>query len=360
MKNEIIYYTADEIDVVGEIEIGENSIGHSLPHILETSVTSSNTTVKHDHDYYGEIDKITMCMERLVLVEEQNRDLKKKMRMNQKQMYVWKARARALTKERDELKAALRSQSSHLIHPMLSELQRNKNRKQRGARYSDKMRNMAIILHYCSSKAYRQMRRFFSLPSVGTINRWLSRLQIKDGYSTTVLKLLKFRVAGLPEDEKLVTIFIDEMSVSQRLTYFANSQPDYFMGFPTKVGRESTNFNQRASSALTIMVKSIKSGFKQAIGYFFYPSFQNTNRLRIIVDKGLKLIAKTGLIPKLLVCDQNSTNRSLLKMYGVCTERPWFIFQKRKMFLRIRRTSFDKICSKQLVETQRCVRRENM
>lgn len=82
------------------------------------------------------------------------------------------------------------------------------------------------------------------------------------------------------------------MSVSQRLTYVANSEPDYFMGFPSKVNSEPTNLSQRASTALTIMVKSIKSGFKQAIGYFFNPSSLNTDRLRTIVEKGLKLITE--------------------------------------------------------------------
>lgn len=122
------------------------------------------------------------------------------------------------------------------------------------------------------------------------------------------------------------------MSVAQRLTYVANGQPDYFTGFPTKVNDTNVNINERASSALAIMVKSMKSGFKQAIGYFFNPSSVHTDRLQAIVEGSIKLVSDTGLIPKLIVCDQNSTNRSLFTKLGVSADRPWFLYGKQRIF----------------------------
>ncbi|XP_065082061.1 uncharacterized protein LOC135704508 [Ochlerotatus camptorhynchus] len=298
MEEEIHLLTSSDICVAGEVEVGSISDENVIPYIPDTlNRTSINIGIENDHNYCANVENIIQCMERLVIVEEENRELKKKLRMKQKQTWALKANIRALQEESKKLKSDLLLRSSNLADPMLMELQKNKNRKTRGARFSDKMRNMSIILHYCSSKAYRQMRKIFTLPSVETIKRWLSRLNIKEGFSSTILQLLKFKVAGLPEDEKLVTVFIDEMSVSQRLTYVANSDPDYFMGFPTKVGKETVNMNQRASAALTIMVKSIKSGFKQAIGYFFNTSSLKSERLQNIVNEGLKLEAQCPKLP---------------------------------------------------------------
>lgn len=39
-----------------------------------------------------------------------------------------------------------------------------------------------------------------------------------------------------------------------------------------------------------------------------------------------------GFVPMLLVCDQNSNNRSLFKSYGVTMEKPWFVFEGKRIF----------------------------
>lgn len=90
-------------------------------------------------------------------------------------------------------------------------------------------------------------------------------VEIKGDWTIFKHKYSSFWSWRLPDDEKLVTIIMDEMSITQRLSYVATAMIDYFMGFPTKVGKEDNNLKQRESNALTIMVKSMKSGFKQAI-----------------------------------------------------------------------------------------------
>lgn len=289
-ESEYLQYTTEEIDVAGEVEIDSTSDTIIIPMNRNYQRVRAADHVSHDHDYCTNIERIVNTMERCVKLEEQNLELRNKLRIKSKHTSKLKAKIRTLKTEVKKLKFSLASQASTLYDPVLLELQRNKARKLRGARYSEEMRNMSIILHYCSAKAYRQMRRYFTLPSVETIKRWLSKIDIKEGYSTAVLKLLKFKAAGLPEDEKLVTMFIDEMSVSQRLTYCANGNPDYFTGFATKVNNEETDIKQRASSALTIMIKSIKSGFKQPIGYFFNTSSVTAARLRTIVEEGIRQV----------------------------------------------------------------------
>lgn len=325
-------YCNDEIEVAGEIEVDNR---YANQEVLLNNQNPRKEPVRqspNDHDYELNIDRVINAMERLVIVEEENVELKKKLRQHQKNMSRHKIRIGKLEKEVLDLKSQLKEQSKRLADPLLLELQQNKNRKLRGARYSNEMKNMAIVLHYCSTKAYRQMRKFFTLPSVNTIQGWLSKLEVKEGYTKSILQLLKIKVARLPADEKLVTIVLDEMSITQRLTYVANAKVDYFQGFPTKVGNEDNSLTQRANNALTIMVKSIKSGFKQAIGYFFNASSANASRLKEIVNEGLKVVTETGLIPKMITCDQNSTNRALFKTFGVTDEQPWFVYQTERIY----------------------------
>lgn len=323
-------------DVAGEIQVSQSSVCNREQIPLESYPIEeeSNTNIAHDHDYALEVNKLVGAMERLVLLEKENIELKKKIRRHQKNISKDKSMIRTLKAEMKDLKKLLADLTPRLIDPVLLELQQNKSRKLRGARFSDKMKNMAIVLHYCSNKAYRQMRKYFTLPAITTIKSWLKRLEIKEGYTTSILQLLKLRAAGLQEDEKLVTVFVDEMSVEKRLTYISNAKEDYFNGFETKLYHEDTNLQQLASNALTVMIKSIKSGFKQAIGYFFNVSSTTASRLHTIVQKGLSLITKTGFIPKMLVCDQNSTNRSLFKTLNVSEQQPWFIFKKKKVYCR--------------------------
>lgn len=299
VEDDSILYSAEEIEVAGEFELGSTSDDIIVPNTRKYTKKDTNKDtnhILHDHDYCMDMDRITKTMEQCVKLEEQNLDLRKKLKCKNKHVSKLKTRIRTLKTEVKKLKFSLVSQTSKLYDPILLELHRNKNRKLRGARYSNEVRNMSIILHYCSTKAYRQMRKYFTLPSVETIKRWLSKIEIKEGYSSVVLKLLKFKAAGLPDDEKLVTIFIDEMSVAERLSYCANGNPDYFTGFATKIGNEEIDIKQRASSALTVMIKSIKSGFKQPIGYFFNTSSVTTSRLRSIVEEGIKQVNSKCLL----------------------------------------------------------------
>lgn len=56
------------------------------------------------------------------------------------------------------------------------------------------------------------------------------------------------------------------------------------------------------------MVKGIKSGFKQVIGYFLCKDSMSGSLLRNIVIKALHLIMESGYIPKCVMCDQGPNN----------------------------------------------------
>lgn len=327
-ENDSFSETGDAMEVAAELEI-ESSCS---PDLRQKTVSTDKVylavthAVNNDHDYLHNPGRCIMVAEKMLDQEEEIIRLKKELRKKNQGMSKQKSIIRNLRNELKKLKSAFcQNKEDGLVDPVLLEIQANKLRKRGGARYSDNMKNLALVLQYCSKKAYKQMRQVFALPSISTLRNWLARVDVHEGFSTTVLNLLKIKAKSLPEDEKLVSIFFDEMAITERISYFGNAQPDYFTGFKTRLpGANQVDISSRAKSVLVLMVKSIKSGFKQAIGYFFCHDLKS-NDLKTIIDESIKLVFEAGLVPKVLVCDQNSVNRALfLKEYGITEEQPYF------------------------------------
>lgn len=282
--------------------------------------------IEHDHDYLNDPFRSIMIAEKMVEMEAREERLKRELRKKTKKMHKKDVRIKKLRSELARLKQQVKKQDEdQLVDPILLELQANKLRKSGGARYSDSMKHLALILHYCSVKAYKQMRQIFAFPSVSTLRKWLAQIDVGEGFSTNIFNLLKIKASFLSEEEKLVSIFFDEMAITEKITYFGNAKPDYFKGFPTKLpGKSDISTNVRAKSALVLMIKSIRSGFKQSIGYFFCKDMKSED-LKLIVDEAIQLVMASGFTPKVLVCDQNSINRALFtKEYHVSVEKPYF------------------------------------
>lgn len=280
--------------------------------------------VAHDHDYQVNPEHAAMMAEKILEQEAKIMELESKLRKKDNSLVKKKTIIKGLRNDIKTLKEACKEPKQQLTDPLLKEMQQNKNRKLKGARYSDNIKNMALVLHYCSPKAYRQMRKYFTLPSISTIKTWLARIDIKEGFSTNILKLLKIKAKCLKDSEKLVSVFLDEISLKERLCYFANAKPDYFVGFPSKLpGDKKVNAKTRANSSLTLMIKTIKSGFKQAIGYFFCKHV-DSRQLKNIVNQALIEVKATGFIPTVVCCDQNSTNRAMYEReFKITEEKPY-------------------------------------
>lgn len=161
------------------------------------------------------------------------------------------------------------SKSDTVTDSVLIELQRNAARPLKGARYSKKMKTMALGLYYCSRRAYREMLKIFRLPSVSLIKKWLRNLQIDEGFNENVRIILREKSKLLVPSEKVVSMSIDEMTLRPNITYLGKAKPDILLGFPSKLPNGDFTSESAASSVLVIMIKGLVSGFKQSIGYFF-------------------------------------------------------------------------------------------
>lgn len=85
---------------------------------------------------------------------------------------------------------------------ILCQLQLNK-RSNNKKRYNDKMKSFALDLYFHGSKCYWMLSKFFILPSVQSLQNWLSKVQISPGFSQIVLQCLSTKVQHFDGKDKL-------------------------------------------------------------------------------------------------------------------------------------------------------------
>lgn len=194
LDNDSCTHTGDFLEVAGEIEICSSG-STQLPEIVVSNVVNQRLSVPaitNDHDYLHDPIRCILVAEKMVDQQEEIMGLKKELRRKNQTISKQKTTIRNLRTELRKLKSALsQGNENRLVDPVLIEIQANKMRKRGGARYSDDMKNLALILQYCSKKAYKQMRQFFALPSISTLRNWLGRVNVQEGFSTTILNLLR-------------------------------------------------------------------------------------------------------------------------------------------------------------------------
>ena len=193
-------------------------------------------------------------------------------------------------------------------------------RSARGRRWNETSKRLAVALHCQSPKAYRLIRALFPLPSVNTIRNTLNKLCIEPGFPESIFKGLQERTKTMQDDEKMCTLLFDEMAIKKH--YYYDEKRD-------KVGgREDFGLygssKTLAGQALTFMIRSIKGGWKQALGYVFSKGGAKETVLHQLILKCISKLNDIGIIVKVIICDQASMNRKLFEKLGV-TSGPVFI-----------------------------------
>lgn len=277
-----------------------------------------------EHDYACTVDKYNGLLQAVKMLKKENKRLRSKtysqsLTIKRKSASVLRWKQKATTYRKRKV-----SKVSKLKDTLFLELERNASRARNGVRYSEKLKSLALRVYYCSPRAYREVQNIFRLPSVSLIKKWLQRIKIEEGFSPNVQTLLREKAQTLKLSERVVSVVVDEMTLRPNLTYHGKSKPDVILGFPTKLPDKDLQTDVSASSVLVVMVKGLVLGFKQSVGYFFSRNGFKSDDLYSIIVRAIDFINEAGLIPKILICDQNSTNRSLFTKLGVSVDSPYF------------------------------------
>ena len=143
------------------------------------------------------------------------------------------------------------------------------------------------------------------------------------------LKAIQQKVAHMNDMEKLCTLCIDEISLKSHLYY--SIPADKIIGLEDFGGGYRSN--KIATSALTILIRSISGNWKQPIGYALVNGSCSTDILDGLVREAIDKLDAIGLKVKVVMSDMGSNFQSWANYLGITPEKPWFVHNKQVIFL---------------------------
>ncbi len=192
--------------------------------------------------------------------------------------------------------------------------------------YPEEFKTFAVSVFFKSPSCYRFLATRFKLPSVRTINLWLSKLHFEEDICPNLLELLKLRVSRLKQEDRVAILLADEISLKEAVDY--SSAEDRVFGVKKPSGQD-----QYLDNALVLMVSGLQTRWKQAFAYFFEHSAVKGPKLKDILEKAILELINVGLDVVALCTDQGSNFDSFLKSCGVTKERPYLVIGGRIIYV---------------------------
>jgi len=184
-------------------------------------------------------------------------------------------------------------------------------------------------LFYKSPTAYNFLRlQNINLPAPSTIRRWIGQSTFLPGLSGTFFSHIKKKFEHKTNNEKSCSISFDEMYIKEFLEY--SKDYDFIEGFEDfgHYGRTSKS----ANCVMVFMARGLYSPWKFPVAYFLAHSGVKHKLLKDLIIDVLSELFKSGLCPKVLVCDQGTNNQSALKSLGVDENNPYFFVENNKIY----------------------------
>lgn len=201
----------------------------------------------------------------------------------------------------------------------------------KGRRYPLTQRSLALALYFKSPRCYRFLSEIFALPTSRMIRCWLHNIRFNVGWNDSVFQLLKRRATSMKPQDKVCGIVFDAISLKSGLHY--NSVTDKIDGFEDLAQYHSNNCSKPAQFAMVFMLKGLCSKWKQALGYFLFQKSITASTLKLMITDCAKKVMESGLSPKFVVCDQDPSNTSALRMLGITPDKSYFQINQHKIHM---------------------------
>ena len=224
-----------------------------------------------------------------------------------------------------KLRNALAILKEYLQHDTFSFIEsqvKMSNKSKCAFRWNTKDKMLALSIFFHSRKTYKILSCLFILPSMRTLLRDLQKMNIKPGFSGSVIDALTLKVQAMDPIDCNVALVFDEMSIKQGLVY--NEGTDSVEGFEDF--GDAGQIRHIANHAIAFMVRELTTKWKQPVGYFLSSGPIKATILRSLTKQCIDKIDKTGLNVVALVCDQGSNNRSFIQqLKKVTIEKPFIM-----------------------------------
>jgi hypothetical protein len=220
----------------------------------------------------------------------------------------------------------LRSVSSTL--PILVQAQlSNAQLRPKGRRWSDDVYHFATGLHFASAQAYRFMQNVMLLPTKKSLHAWLSKIDVNEGFSDDVFRLMETKSQSMSAQQRLCTVMFDEMSLKSHL--------DYSRRRDKIIGLESINNDDNcrlANHALVFMACGVCSNWRQALGVHFVLDMCDAESLKLLLHECLARLFAAGYTPVSVTCDQGANCRGVANQLDISANRPYFNHNGHKVY----------------------------
>lgn len=233
-------------------------------------------------------------------------------------------RLRAKTKMHKSLKSAdFQTEFSKTLAMM--QLRKKKTKKE----WTNEEKNLCLSLHYKSPATYNFLRQQgLVLAAPSTIRKWLTKSNCLPGLVSDVFKNIQKRFENASIKEKACVLCFDEMSIMSSLEY--SKKYDIIEGFEDLGGNRRCN--KIAKNCLVFLIRGLYGQWKLPVAYFLSHTNVKAENLELLLKAIINKLFDTGVLPKVVVCDQASTNQNVFKRLGVTSKHPFFFCNNRKLF----------------------------
>lgn len=164
--------------------------------------------------------------------------------------------------------------------------------------------SIALAIRSLSTKTYNFLRKtMLPLPSVRTINRWVSKLAVEPGILESVLRLLKHKSETMTERDRLCTLSLDETSVCSQWTY----------------DKATGKIYDPKQNVMCFMLQGLTSRWKQLVYYDF-----DVRVTKELLLKTIEQVEAAGFHIVAMVNDLAPTNIQLWNSLGISTKQTSF------------------------------------
>lgn len=183
------------------------------------------------------------------------------------------------------------------------------------------MRKFCLALYYKSPSAYKHLLKSgVVLAAPSTIQYWLQDTNCFPGVNKNVFENIAQKFSGKTIKERACTICFDEMAIMSSLEF--TKKYDLIEGFEYFGDHERTNVN--AKYALVFIARGVYTNWKMPLAYFLAVRTTSAEKLKDLIKKIIDNLFESNLLPKVVICDQATSNVKAIKMLGVTIEHPFF------------------------------------
>lgn len=181
-------------------------------------------------------------------------------------------------------------------------------------------------MYFMGPKLYKNyLQRTFCFPTPRLLRSFIEGIKLLPGINKMVFDTLQLKAEHLKEQNKMIMLSVDEMSIKANLFYH--------IGQKKVVGFEDFGVERSfkpALNATVVMIRGLFVNWKQPLAYYLVKWKWTINMFKNI-EQAIVALQNIGLTVCCVTNDMGSNNIQLANILGVTPEKPYFYVAEQKI-----------------------------